>query len=93
MKVDPLIKNSEGIDKIKISIQKDCGRAQYVIDVIKTNAELTNVEIIHSDRKTGLPDYSIDVALLYDILHDLSKPNEVLEELHRVLKTKWNFIY
>jgi len=48
--------------------------------------KLTNLETIHSDCKTGLPDNSIDVVLLYDTYHTLNKPNEVLEELHRVLK-------
>jgi len=48
--------------------------------------QLTNVETIHSDCKTGLPDNSIDVVLLYDTLHVLKDPDRVLEELHRVLK-------
>lgn len=48
---------------------------------------LTNMETIRSDCDTGLPDRSIDVVLLYDTFHALSKPNEVLEELHRVLKS------
>jgi len=47
---------------------------------------LTNVKIIQSNRDTRLPDSSIDVALLYDILHELDKPDDVLGELHRVLK-------
>ena len=47
---------------------------------------LANVETILSDCATGLPDESVDVVLLYDTLHDLSKPDEVLAELHRVLK-------
>jgi ubiquinone/menaquinone biosynthesis C-methylase UbiE len=47
---------------------------------------LTNVETIHSDCDTGLPAESLDVVLLYDTFHGLSRPNEVLEELHRVLK-------
>lgn len=47
---------------------------------------LANIETILSDCATGLPDESIDVVLLYDILHKLSKPDEVLAELHRVLK-------
>ena len=46
---------------------------------------LTNVEMIRSDCATGLPDGSIDVALLYDVFHKLSDPDSVLEELHRVL--------
>lgn len=47
---------------------------------------LENVETIQSDCRTGLPDISVDVVLLYDIFHDLDEPNEILEELHRVLK-------
>ncbi len=47
---------------------------------------LANVEAILSDCATGLPDASIDVALLYDTLHDLGEPDRVLAELHRVLK-------
>jgi len=47
---------------------------------------LTNVETILSDCKTGLPNGSIDVVLLYDTFHALSEPAKVLAELHRVLK-------
>jgi ubiquinone/menaquinone biosynthesis C-methylase UbiE len=47
---------------------------------------LTNLEAIYSDCKTGLPDNSVDAVLLYDIFHDLDASNEVLRELHRVLK-------
>lgn len=47
---------------------------------------LPNVEIIHSDCKTGLQNNSMDTVLLYDIFHDLSNQNGVLEELHWVLK-------
>jgi ubiquinone/menaquinone biosynthesis C-methylase UbiE len=49
-------------------------------------AGLTNVRTIQSDCATGLPSRSVDVALLYDVLHDLGDPNRVLTELHRVLK-------
>ena len=48
--------------------------------------KLTNIETILSDCATGLPDESIDVVLLYDILHGLSRSNEILAELYRVLK-------
>ena len=47
---------------------------------------LANIETILSDYPTGLPDNSIDVALLYDTFHSLSEPAAVLKELHRVLK-------
>lgn len=56
------------------------------VEKIASKRQLTNVETILSDHKTGLPDSSIDVVLLYDTFHDLSDPNTVLEELHRVLK-------
>lgn len=54
---------------------------------IASNKGLANVETIHSDCATGVPDASIDVVLLYDTFHALSDPDAVLKELHRVLKT------
>ncbi len=48
--------------------------------------KLTNIETILSDGATGLPDHSLDAVLLYDTFHDLAEPDEVLAELHRVLK-------
>ena len=56
------------------------------VQKIASKKRLTNIETILSDCATGLPDNSIDVVLLYDTFHGTSKPNEVLEELHRVLK-------
>ena len=56
------------------------------VQSMATKKQLTNVETICSDCKTGLPGNSVDVVLLYDTLHDLSEPDEVLAELHRVLK-------
>ena len=53
---------------------------------IALRKRLTNVETIQSNCETGLPDNSIDAALLYDVFHDLSDPRGVLEELSRVLK-------
>jgi ubiquinone/menaquinone biosynthesis C-methylase UbiE len=47
---------------------------------------LSNVAAIQSDCRTGLENKSVDAVLLYDIFHDLSNPDEVLEELHRILK-------
>ena len=60
---------------------------QKVKDIV-SKKNLTNVATICSDCKTGLPDNSMDVVLFYDINHGLSSPNEVLAELHRVLKPK-----
>ena len=53
---------------------------------VASKRKLTNVETICSDCKTGLPDDCVDVVVLYDTFHDLSNPNAVLQELHRVLK-------
>lgn len=60
--------------------------AIQAIQSIASKNQLTNVKTICSDCKTGLPDNSVDVVLLYDTLHTLSDPERVLEELHRVLK-------
>ena len=53
---------------------------------IAAKRRLTNIETILSDCATGLADESIDVALLYDALHEVSEPDKILAELHRVLK-------
>lgn len=60
--------------------------AIQMVQNIAAKKQLANVETICSDCKTGLPDNSLDVVLLYDILHALSDPDKVLEELRRVLK-------
>jgi ubiquinone/menaquinone biosynthesis C-methylase UbiE len=49
---------------------------------------LVNVETIHSDCRTGLPNECLDVVLLYDVFHVLDKPRAVLAELYRVLKAR-----
>ncbi len=48
--------------------------------------KLANIVTMLSDGDTGLPDSSVDIALLYDVLHHLKKPDEILKELHRTLK-------
>jgi len=56
------------------------------VENIASRKKLGNVVTIRSDCKTGLPDDSVDVVLLYDTFHTLSDPDGILEELHRVLK-------
>jgi ubiquinone/menaquinone biosynthesis C-methylase UbiE len=53
---------------------------------LASKKKLSNVRVILSNCDTGLPPASIDVVLLYDILHDLENRTEVLKEIHRVLK-------
>jgi ubiquinone/menaquinone biosynthesis C-methylase UbiE len=60
------------------------------IEMVKQTASergLTNVKTILSDCNTGLSENSLDVVLLYDVFHDLDNQSEVLQELHRILKT------
>ena len=48
--------------------------------------QISNAETIYSNCKTGLLDNSIDVVLLYDAFHEFNEQNEILRELHRVMK-------
>ena len=57
-----------------------------MVQRIAAKNHLDNVEMILSDWDTGLPDNIVDAVLLYDVFHDLTDHNSVLEELHRVLK-------
>jgi ubiquinone/menaquinone biosynthesis C-methylase UbiE len=61
--------------------------AVQAVQRLASKKGLANVQAILSDCQTGLSSNSVDVVLLYDILHDLDKPERVLAELHRVLKT------
>jgi ubiquinone/menaquinone biosynthesis C-methylase UbiE len=60
--------------------------AILTVKSLAANHKLANVRTILSEGATGLPDGSIDVALLYDLFHYLKKPDDVLIELRRVLK-------
>jgi ubiquinone/menaquinone biosynthesis C-methylase UbiE len=60
--------------------------AVRAVQKIAAKKHLSNVRPILSGCETGLPADNLDAVLLYDILHDLQNPGEVLTELHRVLK-------
>ena len=49
---------------------------------------LTNITTILSPRDTGLPDKSIDVAVIYDAIHMIKDREPLIRELHRVTKPK-----
>jgi len=51
-----------------------------------TSKGLRNVKTLRTDCAISLDGETVDVVLLYDVLHDLPVPELVLEELHRVLK-------
>ncbi len=61
--------------------------AIQMVQNLTSRMKLMNVKTIHSDCKTGLPDRSLDVVLLYDTFHDLSTPDDVLKEIHRLMKS------
>jgi ubiquinone/menaquinone biosynthesis C-methylase UbiE len=48
--------------------------------------ELRNVDIILTDQDTKLPNASIDIILLFRVLHDFKNPDIIIKELDRVLK-------
>jgi ubiquinone/menaquinone biosynthesis C-methylase UbiE len=47
---------------------------------------IENIVTIESDCSTGISDNGLDTVLLYDVFHDLVRPDDVLRELHRILK-------
>jgi ubiquinone/menaquinone biosynthesis C-methylase UbiE len=48
---------------------------------------LTNITTVLTGGNTGLPDSSIDIILLYYVLHDFHNPYGIIRELYRVLKS------
>ena len=44
--------------------------------------------MIHSDSDTNLPDESVDVVWMCDVLHEIKEKRSVMRELHRVLKNE-----
>lgn len=60
--------------------------AMHEIKKMANRQRYKNIETIQSDCRTGLHDNSVDTILLYDVFHGLVRPDEVLRELHRVLK-------
>jgi ubiquinone/menaquinone biosynthesis C-methylase UbiE len=48
----------------------------------------SNIRTILGGRMADVPGGNVDLALLYDVLHDLHEPGLILVELHRVLKPR-----
>lgn len=64
----------------------DCFARQLKIVKTKTHKEgLSNIEVIHSDLKTGLPNEHVDIIWMCDVFHEVRQKRAVLEEMHRVL--------
>lgn len=56
------------------------------IERARKRLNLTNLHPLHSSKTGDLQDQTIDRMLLYDILHDVEDPQEVLRELYRLLR-------
>jgi ubiquinone/menaquinone biosynthesis C-methylase UbiE len=61
-------------------------QAIRAVEAIAARKNLNNIETIISDGPTGLPDGSLDTVLLYDVFHEVKKQDDILKELHRILK-------
>jgi len=60
------------------------------IKAVEQNARkknLSNYKTILSSCSTSLPDNSLDLVIFFDVFHALKNQEEVLIELHRVLKS------
>ena len=60
------------------------------IKAVEQNARkknLSNYKTILSSCSTSLPDNSLDLVIFFDVFHTLTNQEEVLIELHRVLKS------
>ena len=60
--------------------------AWSMVQKMADKQRLRNLQLIRSDSDTGLDPLSIDVVLLYDVLHDVDDKPRVLKEVRRVLK-------
>ena len=54
----------------------------------KANKKGLNVQTILTDYDTQLPDSSVDIVLLFYVLHDFKNPDAIIKELNRVLKPR-----
>jgi ubiquinone/menaquinone biosynthesis C-methylase UbiE len=62
-------------------------RQLQIVSRRSEKAGLTNVKTILSASRTGLPDETVHVVWLCDVLHEIKERRAVLEELHRVLRS------
>ncbi len=66
---------------------KDADRLQQVLTEAQQH-RLTNITTLHIKKETiPLPDTSLDIAFLFDVLHLLDNRKKILTELYRVLKS------
>jgi len=59
-----------------------------MIDKKASKKRITNIETIQTNCATGLTSKSIDVVLMYDVIHMFKEPKEIFVEIHRVMKSE-----
>lgn len=65
----------------------DCFDKQLSIVKEQSRKEgLDNIHTILSNGHTGLPDESVDVVWMCDVIHEIPERRNVVKELHRILK-------
>ena len=72
------------------------GGRVYAVDVnplalkrvnrIASRRKIFNIETILTNCATGLNDNSVDIVIMFDVYHDLQNADNVMKEMHRVLK-------
>jgi ubiquinone/menaquinone biosynthesis C-methylase UbiE len=88
---------NNGLEAGKVVLDFGCGVGSYTIPAAQIVGDeglvyaldihpLANIRTILSNGDTALPDGSVDVVLLYDVLHSVPEKQALLEELRRVLK-------
>ena len=60
--------------------------AKKIIEKKIKKYNLKNVKPIITEDETGLPDESIDIALLFNVIFMIKNQEKLIDELHRVLK-------
>jgi ubiquinone/menaquinone biosynthesis C-methylase UbiE len=63
----------------------------HAISEVQNKADikgLRNVQTILTDCNTKLSDSSVDIVLLFYVLHDFKNPDAIIKELNRVLKPR-----
>lgn len=67
----------------------DCFPRQLeIVARISEKEGLGNIKTMLSEKEVNLPDESIDVIWMCDVLHEITERRTVLEELHRVLRNE-----
>ena len=59
-----------------------------VVEKKARKAGITHVQTILSEKTSNLPDKSMDIVWMCDVLHEIREKREVLEEIHRLLKNR-----